>query len=101
GGELLLAGREIGSEGALRVGLVNEVVADAELLTRVRELAQQLCANSAESIRASKALLAKVLSSDLDEALDYACVLNARSRSSPDCIEGVAAFLEKRQPRWS
>jgi len=98
--DLLFTARQIEPEEAVRVGLVNEVVADAELLTRVREVAQQLCANSGESIRASKALLAKVLSSDLDEALDYACVLNARSRSSPDCIEGVAAFLEKRQPRW-
>jgi len=66
----------------------------------VRELARQLCANSAQSIRASKALLARIVSPDLDEALDYACELNARSRSSADCIEGIAAFLEKRPPQW-
>ena len=73
---------------------MNEIVEDAELLTRVRELSWQLCVNSAQSIRASKALLARIVSPDLDEALDYACELNARSRTSADCIEGVAAFLE-------
>ena len=35
------------------------------------------------------------------EALEYACQLNARSRSNPDCMEGVTAFLEKRPPRWT
>jgi methylglutaconyl-CoA hydratase len=80
--------------------LVNEVVEDAVLLSRVRDLARDLCANSAQSIKASKALLARTISPDLDEALEYACQLNARSRSSADCIEGVAAFLEKRKPNW-
>ena len=99
--DLLFTARHIGAEEAYRLGLVNEVVEDAELLPRVRELSRQLCANSAQSIQASKALLAKIVSPDLDEALDYACELNARSRSSSDCIEGVAAFLEKRPPKWT
>jgi len=98
--DLLFTARHLDAEEACQLGLVNEVVNDTELLTRVRELSRQLCANSAQSIRASKALLARILSPDLDEALDYACKLNARSRSSADCIEGVAAFLEKRPPKW-
>jgi len=99
--DLLFTARHIEAEEACRMGLVNEVVEDTELLPRVRQLAQQLTANSAQSIRASKALLARIVSHDLDEALDYACELNARSRSSADCIEGVAAFLEKRPPKWA
>jgi len=98
--DLLLTARHIDAEEACRLGLVNKIVEDTELLTRVRELSRQLCANSAQSIRASKALLARIVSPDLDEALDYACELNARSRSSADCVEGVAAFLEKRPPKW-
>jgi len=99
--DLLFTARQIDAEEARRVGLVNEVVDDQNLLARVRQLAAHLCANSAQSIRASKALLARIVSLDLDEALEYACQLNARSRSSADCIEGVAAFLEKRPPRWA
>ena len=99
--DLLFTARHIEAEEAYRMRLVSEVVEDTELLPRVRELTWQLCANSAQSIRASKALLARIVSPDLDEALDYACELNARSRSSADCIEGVAAFLEKRPPKWA
>jgi methylglutaconyl-CoA hydratase len=99
--DLLFTARHVDAEEACRLGLVNEIVDDTELPTRVRELSRQLCANSAQSIRASKALLARTISPDLDEALDYACELNARSRSSADCIEGVAAFLEKRPPKWA
>lgn len=98
--DLLFTARHMEAEEAYRVGLVNEVVEDTQLLSRVRELARQLCANSAQSIQASKALLARTMSPDLDDALAYACELNARSRSSADCIEGVAAFLEKRAPQW-
>ena len=98
--DLLFTARHIEAEEAYRLGLVNEVVEDTELLPRVRELTRQLCANSAQSIRASKALLARIVSPDLHEALDYACEVNARSRSSADCIEGIAAFLEKRPPQW-
>ena len=99
--DLLFTARHIDADEAYRLGLVNEVVEDTELLTRVRELTRQVCANSAQSIRASKALLARTVSPDLDEALDHACELNARSRSSADCIEGVAAFLEERPPKWA
>lgn len=99
--DLLFTARHIDADEAYRVGLVNEVVDDAALLPRVRELARQLCSNSTQSIKACKALLARTVSPDLDEALEYACQLNARSRSSADCVEGVASFLEKRKPNWA
>ena len=67
--DLLLTARHIEAEEAYRLGLVNDVVEDTELLPRVRELTRQLCANSAQSIA--------------------------------DCIEGIAAFLEKRPPKWA
>ena len=98
--DLLLTARHIEAAEADRIGLVNEVTEDGMLLPRVRELCRILCGNSPQSVRASKDLLARIVSPDLDEVLEYACELNARSRSSADCIEGVAAFLEKRPPRW-
>jgi methylglutaconyl-CoA hydratase len=98
--ELLLTARVVDAHEALRMGLVNEVVESSRLQARARELARHLCENSPQSMQGTKALLARIASSDLDSALNYACELNARSRSSADCIEGVAAFLEKRPPRW-
>ena len=99
--ELLLTARLVDAAEARGLGLVNEVVEIADLRSRVREVAKQLSANSPQSLRVTKSLLARLSASDLDEALDYGCELNARSRSTPDCIEGVAAFLEKRAPRWN
>jgi methylglutaconyl-CoA hydratase len=98
--DLLLSARFVEAEEARRIGLISEVVEDSRLFEYVRELARRLCESSPQSIRATKALLARIASPDLDEALNYACQLSARSRSTEDCIEGVAAFLEKRQPRW-
>ena len=85
---------------AQRLGLVTEVVDAGQLRARAREVARQLAGNSPHSLKATKLLLAKLSIPDLEEALNDACELNAQSRSAPDCIEGVAAFLEKRPPRW-
>lgn len=98
--ELLLTARLIEAAEAHRLGLVNEVVEPTELRSRSREVARQLCQNSPHSLKITKLLLALLSAPDLDEALNYACELNAQSRSVPDCVEGVAAFLEKRPPRW-
>jgi methylglutaconyl-CoA hydratase len=99
--EILMTARLIEAVEAQRLGLVNEVVEIAELRYRAREVARQLSENSPHSLKVTKLLLAKLSAPDLDEALDYGCELNAQSRSAPDCIEGVAAFLEKRPPRWA
>jgi methylglutaconyl-CoA hydratase len=99
--DLLLTARLIEASEALRLGLVNEIVAPDQLVLRATALARQLCENSPQSLRSSKAVLARINSPDLDAALDYACELNAAARASADCLEGVAAFLEKRAPRWA
>jgi len=98
--DLLLTARLVGADEARGMGLVNEIVESAELRPRAREVARQLCNNSPHSLKTTKLLLAKLCAPDLDEALDYACELNARSRSVPDCLEGVTAFLERRAPKW-
>jgi len=99
--EILLTARLVDAAEALGLGLVNEVVEPADLRSRAREVARQLSENSPHSLRVTKLLLAKLSAPDLDEALNYACELSAQSRSVQDCIEGVAAFLEKRPPRWA
>src|SRR5436309_5137005 len=84
--ELLLSARLIEAAEAQRLGLVNEVVDLGQLRVRAREVARQLVENSPHSLRATKLLLAKLSIPDLEEALNYACELNAQSRSAPDCI---------------
>ncbi|MDQ2833402.1 MAG: enoyl-CoA hydratase-related protein [Acidobacteriota bacterium] len=99
--DLLLTGRVFSGEEALRLGLVNEVVAFEELEKRVRELADVLKANSPESIAATKRLLAAQNKEWLDASIARALLVNAEARGTHDFREGVAAFLEKRKPVWA
>jgi methylglutaconyl-CoA hydratase len=79
---------------------VNEVVAHGDLMARVQALCETLIANSPESQRATKRLLAEQNRAWLDAAIVAALAANAESRETVDFREGVAAFLEKRKPVW-
>ena len=98
--DLLLTARIFGAEEAQRLGLVNEVVGQGELMARVQALAVSLIANSPESQRATKRLLTSQNRAWLDAAIMAALEANAESRETADFREGVSAFLEKRKPVW-
>lgn len=98
--DLLLTGRIIDAEEAHRIGLVNEVVAIEEHAARVQALCDVLIANSPESLKATKQLMAAQQKVWLDAAVAEALEANAISRETADFREGVAAFLEKRKPEW-
>jgi methylglutaconyl-CoA hydratase len=98
--DLLLTGRLMDAGEAHRVGLVNEVVPAEKLMTRAGELAADLARNSPGGLRATKALLQRTQVYDLGAALDLAVSENAAIRQTADFREGIAAFLEKRAPRW-
>jgi methylglutaconyl-CoA hydratase len=99
--DLLLTGRIIGAEEALRMGLANEMVAPDKLLQRAEELVASLLQNSPASLLATKRLLRKYSSAELDQQIAAAVGENARIRGTADFREGIASFLEKRAPRWS
>jgi methylglutaconyl-CoA hydratase len=99
--DLLLTGRIIDAEEALRVRLVNEIVAPDKLLDRTRELAANLLQNSPTSLLAIKRLLNRYSSAELDRQIAAAVEENARIRSTADFREGVSSFVEKRNPRWT
>ncbi|MGD0568850.1 MAG: enoyl-CoA hydratase-related protein [Candidatus Sulfotelmatobacter sp.] len=99
--DLLLTGRIIGAEEAVRMGLVNEIVAPETLLARARELAAQLMENSPASLRATKQLLSEHARAELDTQIGAAVRENAAIRTTADFREGVTSFLEKRKPVWS
>jgi methylglutaconyl-CoA hydratase len=99
--DLLLTGRIIAAEEAFRLGLVNEVVPPEKLMTRARELADTLAANSPASLLATKRLLRAYSHAELDHQIAAAVDENARIRTTHDFREGVTAFLEKRKPDWT
>ncbi len=99
--DLLLTGRIIGAEEALRLGLASELVAPEKLQERVRELAASLLENSPASLVATKRLLKSYAAEELDRQITAAVEENARIRTTNDFREGVTSFLEKRSPRWT
>jgi methylglutaconyl-CoA hydratase len=99
--DLLLTGRLFDANEAHHLGLVNEVLEPDQLAERVRILAQSLAQNSPESLAATKRLMAAQNKPWLDAAIAEAMEANSRARETTDFREGIAAFLEKRKPRWS
>ena len=99
--ELLLTGNFIHADRALATGLVSRVVPDAELETAARELAQDVLRNSPLGVRLTKECLRYSVDAPGLEAVvameDRNQILTARS---PDVVEGMRAFLEKRPPRY-
>jgi methylglutaconyl-CoA hydratase len=99
--DLLLTGRIIGVEEALRMGLINEVVPADRLMARARELAAQIMENSPTSLVMTKRLLSDHARAELDKQIEAAVRENAAIRATKNFREGVTSFLEKRKPRWS
>jgi methylglutaconyl-CoA hydratase len=97
---LLLSGRILEAEEACSLGLVTEVVPAGELMPRVNALAELLLRNSPESMSAIKKLLSGFAKDRLDRDLARAMRWNEKIRNSADFREGLAAFLEKRDPIW-
>ncbi|MFP4891791.1 enoyl-CoA hydratase/isomerase family protein [Paraburkholderia sp. EG304] len=87
---------------ALRLGLVSEVVSSAEQLdATVAQLAQTLCANGPQAVRACKRLVQDIAGRELSDALiEDTAVRIAKTRAGAEGREGVASFLEKRTPGW-
>lgn len=100
---LVLLGRaeSLDAERAERVGLVSEVVAPADLEPRGLELADAIAQASPEAVRLSRRVLRTFEERLLETHLDLGWELIQRHRAHPDALEGPAAFLEKRKPRWS
>ncbi len=98
--ELLLTGRLVTAGEAQRMGLVNEVVPDGQAEARALELAAEIAGASSTALASTREMLSLLPGMGLAEGLRYAVGMNAWTRTTHDLKEGVAAFLEKREPDW-
>lgn len=98
--EMMLSGREVEGEEALRMGLVDEIVADAELWDRAQEVAAERAKAPAGAYAAIKAGLDLSGGMGLHDALALEARLQMDQLASADFAEGSVAFLEKRAPRF-
>lgn len=99
--DLLLTGRLMDAEEARARGLVNQIIPPGKLMAAARELAAKLLEASPSSLARTKRLLFQIGEAELDWEISLATHENADIRSTPDFQEGLAAFLEKRPPRWA
>jgi enoyl-CoA hydratase len=99
--DVLLSTRALDADEALRVGLINRVEPRAELETWTRHYALRLAENAPLTLSAHKIAIQQSLRPPGDRDAGAARVAMARCFNSADYREGVAAFLEKRKPRFT
>jgi 2-(1,2-epoxy-1,2-dihydrophenyl)acetyl-CoA isomerase len=99
--EWLCSGKRLTAADAHAWGFVVEVVEDGKLLERAGAIGAELAALPTRAIGMTKRLLDHAAISTLEEQLELEAQLQAAAAESEDFAEGVAAFLEKREPRFT
>jgi enoyl-CoA hydratase/carnithine racemase len=99
--DLVLRGRRIPAGEALRIGLVSEVAPRAQLLQRTQALLDELCAKSPSAMRLGRRAFHATQDLPYESQLEALAAMLGVNGGTDDAREGVAAFLEKRKPRWS
>ncbi|MEN9670324.1 MAG: hypothetical protein RL018_601 [Pseudomonadota bacterium] len=98
--KILLCGDPFDANTALNMGLVSEVVPDAEVEARAQQLAQQLAALPTMSLQFIKEAVIEGMNLPLDQGLQFERKSFQLLFSTADKTEGIRARLEKRQPRF-
>ena len=98
--QLILSGETINAQEAYRIGLVNEVVPAAELITRCESILKLIFVNAPIAVKYSLEAVNKGLETTQDEGLSLEASYFGLCAATEDKKEGTAAFLEKRAPRF-
>jgi 2-(1,2-epoxy-1,2-dihydrophenyl)acetyl-CoA isomerase len=99
--EWMCSGRKIGADEALSWGLVSEVVPAEGVLARTQERAAAFAALPTKAIAMTKRLFERAASTRLEDQLELEAQLQLVATRTDDFAEGVASFLEKREPRFT
>lgn len=98
--EMLLTGNFIDAQTAVSHHLINRAVPDDQLDAAVQELVDAILDKSAVAVRTGKEMFYKQLEMSLSDAYAYASSIMACNMMAEDALDGVQAFLDKRQPEW-
>jgi enoyl-CoA hydratase/carnithine racemase len=98
--EMLLTGEAVGAEEAKRLGLVNRVVAPADLEKETQALARFIASKPAATIETGKQAFQHQLELSLPSAYDYMAEVMVKNMMHAEAEEGICAFIEKRLPNW-
>jgi methylglutaconyl-CoA hydratase len=97
---LLLTARTIDAAEAHRVGLIHEIVKDDLVWAHAQEIAGEIALSAPESIQLTKRLLNETIGEHLGTLLSAGAADSATARTTDAAREGLAAFFEKRDPKW-
>ena len=86
---------------ALELGLITEVVPEADLLPRAQELAAMIAEASPDTVKKSLVAIWDSLEMGLEEAYDHGFEILSNHWSHPDAVEGPRSFIEQRDPKWT
>ncbi|MCP4755613.1 MAG: hypothetical protein GY866_32520 [Proteobacteria bacterium] len=98
--EMLMTAKRIDAQEAYRIGLVNRVVPQTELMPAARKLAEEICENAPLAVMAAKEAALTGLELSLPEGLAVESKVLNRVIRTEDVNEGIMSFLEKRKPEW-
>lgn len=96
--ELIIMGRIIDVEEAYRIGLVNKVVPQEQLMPAAKEWAEIICRQAPLATQAAKQAMVRGLGTTLEDGLELEQSLLSYLLGTDDFTEGIQAFLEKRKP---
>jgi len=99
--ELMLLPDPVSSADALRIGLANRVVPAEELMAAAHAMAAALAAAAPRSLALTKRAIRRSLEATFEESIDYEASLQGIAGRTADHAEGLAAFVEKRPPKFS
>ena len=98
--QLILSGETINAQEAYRIGLVNEVVPAADLITRCEAVLKQIFSNAPIAVKYALEAVNKGLETTQDEGLSLEASYFGLCAATEDKQEGTSAFLEKRKPQF-
>ena len=98
--ELLLGSELIDAQRAHEIGLVNRVVAPDQVMNEAQKFADSVLQGAPEALAQTKRLIEELWPSSVKEDVDLALKYHMQARDSDEAREGIAAFNEKRPPKW-
>lgn len=98
--EMLLTGEMQSARRAVEIGLINKAVAEQDLDAEIKAMAAKITAKSAHAIAVGKRAFYEQVEQQLADAYQTASEVMVANMLADDAMEGIGAFLDKRDPRW-